>query len=416
MSHSYSELFSTFGRIGIYSFGGPAAQIALMHRELVEREGWLDEEDFLAALSFCMLLPGPEAMQLATYSGWRLKGVPGGILAGLLFVLPGAIAMFAISAIYAIWRTVPLLEGVFLGLQCAVIAIVIEALFKVSIRALKAFDRWVIAFLSFLAIFAFSLPFPVIIALAATWGSLFAQTAPTKRLIDTSTTRAHWPVLIFCALWIIPMAALWLSNSVFLWNVAAFFSKLAVVTFGGAYAVLAYMTQEVVSEFGWISTTQMMDGLALAETTPGPLILVTQFVGFQAGYAAGGMAFAIYAGLITLWVTFVPCFLWIFAGAPFLSRLTASPRISGALSAITAAVVGVILNISVWFTANVLFQDVGKLDVGPLSVLTVELTSIDWVASGLTGLGIVCLLWARLGLGKTLLVSATAGLILSLVL
>jgi chromate transporter len=414
MNHSYSELFSTFGRIGIYSFGGPAAQIALMHRELVERKGWLEEEDFLAALSFCMLLPGPEAMQLATYSGWRLKGVPGGMLAGLLFVLPGAVAMFAISAIYAVWRTVPLVEGIFLGLQCAVIAIVIEALFKVSKKALKAFDRWIIASLSFIAIFAFGLPFPVIIVLAALWGSLFAHTAQTTRANETPTSRAHWPVLIFSALWIIPVAALWLSNSVFLWSVAAFFSKLAVVTFGGAYAVLAYMTQEVVSEFGWISTTQMMDGLALAETTPGPLILVTQFVGFQAGYAAGGMTLAIYAGLITLWVTFVPCFLWIFAGAPFLSRLTASPRISGALSAITAAVVGVILNISVWFAANVLFQDVGKLDVGPLSILTVDLISIDWIATGLTGLGIACFLWARLGIGITLLVGAAAGLTVSL--
>jgi len=385
-----------------------------MHRELVEREGWLEEEDFLGALSFCMLLPGPEAMQLATYAGWRIKGVPGGILAGLLFVLPGAIAMFAISAIYAIWRTVPLVEGIFLGLQCAVIAIVIEALIKVSKKALKAFDRWIIASLSFLAIFAFSLPFPMIIALAAIWGSLFSQTAPTKNTNDNANSHIYWPILIFGALWIIPLAAIWISNSAFLWDVATFFSKLAVVTFGGAYAVLAYMTQEVVSNFGWISTTQMMDGLALAETTPGPLILVTQFVGFQAGYAAGGMALAIYAGLITLWVTFVPCFLWIFAGAPFLSRLTASPRISGALSAITAAVVGVILNISVWFAANVLFQDVGKLDVGPLSILTVDITSVDWIATGLTGLGIVCLLWARFGLGITLLIGAAAGLTVSL--
>ena len=414
MTQSYSKLFTAFGRIGVYSFGGPAAQIALMHRELVEREGWLEEEDFLGALSFCMLLPGPEAMQLATYAGWRLKGVPGGLIAGLLFVLPGAVAMFAISAIYAIWRTVPLVEGAFLGIQCAVVAIVMEALFKVSRKALKAPDRWVIAALSFLAIFAFSVPFPVIIALAALWGFLFAHATKNDRVEEKLTSRAIWPVVIFSALWIVPIVALWASNSNFLWSVATFFSKLAVVTFGGAYAVLAYMAQEVVAEFGWISTAQMMDGLALAESTPGPLILVTQFVGFQAGYAAGGMGLAFLAGLLTLWVTFVPCFLWIFAGAPFLSRLTASPRISAALSAITAAVVGVILNLSVWFAVNVLFQDVGNLDVGPLSILTVELNSVDWIAAGLTGLGIVSLLWARLGLGVTLLVGAAAGLTLSL--
>ncbi|MGI9391836.1 MAG: chromate efflux transporter [Boseongicola sp.] len=416
MSPSYSELFSTFGRIGIYSFGGPAAQIALMHRELVERKGWIEEDDFLSALSFCMLLPGPEAMQLATYTGWRLSGVNGALTAGLLFVVPGAIAMFAISAIYAIWRAVPLVEGVFLGAQCTVVAIVIEALFKVSKKALKAPDRWVIAALSFLALFAFDVPFPAIIALSAIWGVIFAHPDASERRDETSPSRLHWPILIFCALWIIPFVALWTTHSVFLWNVAAFFSKLAVVTFGGAYAVLAYMAQEVVAEFGWISTPQMMDGLALAETTPGPLILVTQFVGFQAGYAAGGMPLAIIAALITLWVTFVPCFLWIFAGAPFLSRLTASPRISGALSAISAAVVGVILNLSVWFAANVLFRDIGRLDFGPFSVLTVDIASVDWIAVSLTCLGILCLLALRFSLGATLLIGAAAGLIFSLAL
>ncbi|MGI9394754.1 MAG: chromate efflux transporter [Boseongicola sp.] len=414
MNPSYSELFSTFGRIGIYSFGGPAAQIALMHRELVERKGWIEEEDFLSALSFCMLLPGPEAMQLATYTGWRLNGVHGALTAGLLFVFPGAIAMFAISAIYAIWRTVPLVEGVFFGVQCTVVAIVIEALFKVSKKALKAPDRWLIAALSFLALFAFGVPFPAIIALSAIWGFIFAHPAANKRRDETTASRVHWPILVFGALWIIPFVVLWATNSTFLWNVAVFFSKLAVVTFGGAYAVLAYMAQEVVAEHGWISTAQMMDGLALAETTPGPLILVTQFVGFQAGYAAGGMPLAIIAALITLWVTFVPCFLWIFAGAPFLPRLTASPRISGALSAITAAVVGVILNLSVWFAANVLFRDIGKLDLGPLSVLTVDLASVDWSAVGLTSLGIVSLLVLRFSLGATLLIGAAAGLSLNL--
>ncbi len=415
MMPSYSKLFRVFGRIGIHSFGGPAAQIALMHRELVEREGWLKEDEFLGALSFCMLLPGPEAMQLATYAGWRLHGIRGGLIAGLLFVLPGAIAMFAISAIYAIWGTVPLVEAVFLGVQATVVAIVIEALFKISRKALKKPDRWFIAALSFLAIFAFSVPFPLIIAVAAVWGYLTAQSSEPEPGVEVQRKHSFRPILIAGALWLLPVLALWAAKSTFLLSVATFFSKLAVVTFGGAYAVLAYMAQEVVSEFGWITTEQMMDGLGLAETTPGPLILVTQFVGFQAGYASGGLALAFVAGLVTLWVTFVPCFLWIFAGAPFLARLTASPRISGALSAITAAVVGVILNLSVWFTANVLFQDIGRLNFGPFSLISVSISSIDLLALGLVFLGIVLLLGFRLGLGVTLVAGSVAGLITGLI-
>ena len=403
-----------FGRIGLFSFGGPAAQIALMHRELVDETKWLNEKDFLGALSFCMLLPGPEAMQLATYSGWRLKGVPGGLLAGLLFVLPGAAVMFALAAIYALYGNVPLVEAIFLGVQATVVAIVLEALFKVSKRALRRRDHWIIAALSFVAIFAFQLPFPLIIALAALWGfatSASTTTTPTQPHIPARTART---VLIWLALWAAPIAVLYALDAQFFLDIALFFSKLAVVTFGGAYAVLAYMTQTVVSDFGWISTDQMMDGLGLAETTPGPLILVTQFVGFQAAYQQFGLAAAFLAGAITLWVTFVPCFLWIFAGAPYVSRFTANARLAGALAAITACVVGVILNLSLWFAAHVVFQSIGTATFGPVSIIAPSLNSLDPVAAGIAIIGAFLLLLMNVGLGKTLGIGALLGLLAGL--
>lgn len=404
------QLFRVFGRIGIYSFGGPAAQIALMHRELVDDNDWLSEKDFLGALSFCMLLPGPEAMQLATYAGWRLRGVPGGLLAGMLFVLPGAAVMFALATIYAIYGNVPLVEAAFLGVQATVVAIVLEALFRVSKRALKQLDHWIIAGLAFIAIFALQLPFPLILAVAALWGFATAKRAPdtdNQPKIPTNTVRT---ISIWLALWAIPIAILYVLNAEFLTDIALFFSKLAVVTFGGAYAVLAYMTQTVVSDFGWISTDQMMDGLGLAETTPGPLILVTQFVGFQAAYQQFGLGQAFLAGAITLWVTFVPCFLWIFAGAPYVGRLTANRRLAGALAAITACVVGVILNLSLWFAAHVVFQTTETARFGPASIIAPDISSIDPVAATIAVFGAVMLLVLHAGLGRTLISGALLGL------
>jgi len=404
-----------FGRIGLYSFGGPAAQIALMHRELVDENRWLTEKDFLGALSFCMLLPGPEAMQLATFAGWRLRGVPGGLIAGLLFVLPGAAVMFALATGYALYGNIPLVEAAFLGVQATVVAIVLEALFKVSKRALKQWDHWLLAALAFLAIFAFHLPFPLILAIAALWG--FATTRPGKSAdapvhIAPKTLRT---VLIWLALWAAPIAALIALDAPLLTDIALFFSKLAVVTFGGAYAVLAYMTQTVVSDFGWISTEQMMDGLGLAETTPGPLILVTQFVGFQAAYQQFGLATAYLAGAITLWVTFVPCFLWIFAGAPFVDRLTANNRLSGALAAITACVVGVILNLSLWFAAHVVFQTIETARFGPISIIAPDLATLNPIAAGIAAIGAAMLLIAHAGLGRTLITGAVLGLCAGLI-
>ncbi len=405
----FAMLFRTFGHIGLLSFGGPAAQIALMHRELVDRTGWLDEATFLRALSFTMLLPGPEAMQLATYAGWKLRGVPGGLLAGLLFVLPGAAVIFALALAYVWLGDLPLVHALFLGVKAAVVAIVIEALVKVARRALSGPAHWIIAGLSFLAIFALGLPFPLIIAAAALWGFRASGGAgvpvPLPKGQGLGRTIAVWGTL-----WVAPIAALWASGAAFLTEIALFFSKLAVVTFGGAYAVLAYMTQEVVADRNWLTTAEMMDGLGLAETTPGPLILVTQFVGFLAGHGVGGIGLALAAASLTLWVTFVPCFLWIFAGAPYLDWIASRPRLAGALAAITAAVVGVILNLSLWFAAHVLFADVGRIDWGPIQMIAPDPASLDPAAAGLVAVAAILLLALRWPLLRVLLITALLGL------
>lgn len=408
-----SDLLRVFGRIGLLSFGGPAAQIALMHRELVDARPWLTERQFLNALSFCMLLPGPEAMQLATYAGWRLRGVPGGLIAGGLFVLPGAIVVGVLAVLYAQFGQVPLVEALFLGIKATVVVIVIEALLKVARRALTGADRWAIAGLSFLGIFALSLPFPVIILLAAAWGALTgqgaAESAPPRVRANTPATVATWLLA-----WWAPMAALWAAGADRLVEIGLFFSKLAVVTFGGAYAVLAYMTQEVVQDRGWLSTAQMMDGLGLAETTPGPLILVTEFVGYLAGHQSGGWTLGLAAALLTLWVTFVPCFLWIFAGAPYIEWISTRPRLTGALTAITAAVVGVILNLSLWFGLHVFFADVRRFETGPLSLLYPAPGSADMAAVALAALAAALLLWRHWPLPGVLCLTALAGAGLSL--
>jgi chromate transporter len=358
-----------FGRIGLLSFGGPAAQIALIHREVVAARGWLSERDFLSALSFCMLLPGPEAMQLATYAGWRLRGVPGGLIAGLLFVLPGAAVILGLSLLYALFGQVPLVRALFVGIQAAVVAIVLAALLGLARRALRRPFDWAVAVLAFLGIFAFAVPFPAIIAGAALAGALLAravppEVAPVARRDGTLRTIATWG-----AVWLGPLAVLWLAEGGILAEIALYFSRLAVVTFGGAYAVLAYMAQEVVQGRGWLTEAQMIDGLGLAETTPGPLILVTQFVGFLAGFREGGLALGIAGAVVALWMTFAPCFLWIFAGAPWIDRIAGRPRLAAALSGVMAAVVGVILNLSLWFAAHVFFAEVARIEAGPLSMI-----------------------------------------------
>ncbi|MBE0454440.1 chromate efflux transporter [Roseovarius autotrophicus] len=402
---AFSDFFRSFARIGLLSFGGPAAQISVMHDELVTRRGWLSEPKFLGALSFCMLLPGPEAMQLATYAGWRLRGVAGGIVAGLLFVVPGASVILGLGLGYAVWGGVPLVQAVFLGIKAAVVAIVIQALLKLAKKALSSPAHWVLAGLAFVAMFVFSVPFPAIIATAALWGwwqSRWAEAGPMPDALTVRPAETLRTALIWAALWAAPVVVAWAMGASFLIDLALFFSKLAVVTFGGAYAVLAYMTDTVVGTKGWLTTAQMIDALGLAETTPGPLILVTQFVGLLAGYVQGGVVLGITAALLTLWVTFVPCFLWIFTGAPYVEHILARPRLKGALAGVSAAVVGVILNLSVWFALHVVFIEIRDDALLPVPVWA----SFSWPGAGFTALAVALLVGARLSMGWVLTVMA----------
>ncbi|MEM9436367.1 MAG: chromate efflux transporter [Pseudomonadota bacterium] len=414
MSPSYRDLFRTFGRIGCLSFGGPAAQIALMEEELVSRKGWLDHDSFLRALSFCMLLPGPEAMQLATYAGWRLKGIWGGFLAGSLFVLPGALVIFVLAALYINYGALPIVQQAFLGIQATVIIIVLAALRKLATKALNGREGLIIAALAFIAIFALGLPFPLIIALAAAYGWFTAQAGePSATSPVTPTSKAT--LMAWAAAWGLPLALFWVLGAGFLLTLALFFSQLAIVTFGGAYAVLAYMTQTVVQDLGWITTDAMIDALGLAETTPGPLILVTQFVGILAGHAIGGWPLAILAGITTLWVTFTPCFLWIFAGAPYIERLTSAPKIASALRAVTAAVVGVIANLSLWFALHVFFEEVRAVEFGWATLPAPEWSSFIPLALILALTAAALVFWAKSGVLRALVAMTMLSLGVSLV-
>ena len=415
MSPTIAQIFVVFLKIGLLSFGGPAAQIALMHRMLVDERDWLTEKQFLNALSFCMLLPGPEAMQLATYAGWRLQGVLGGLIAGLLFVLPGAMVIFALALLYVTYGDLPLVDTLFLGVQAVAVVIVVEALLKLSRRALHGRAHWVLAGLAFVGIFFFAVPFPVIVLAAGVYGALMAGSDAAPALpVTVSAGRSLGTIGIGLAIWGLPVLAVDAAfNGTILTEIALFFSKLAVVTFGGAYAVLAYMAQDVVVQYGWLTPTEMMDGLGLAETTPGPLILVTQFVGTLAAFREGGYGLAVAGGLMTLWVTFVPCFLWIFVGAPYIDWISAQPRLNGALRAITAAVVGVILNLSLWFALHVVFGTVTKTETGVLRLWVPDGTTLNWDAVALIALSAVLLLRAHLAIGWALGLSAAAALVLA---
>ena len=408
----FGDALRVWARIGLLSFGGPAGQIALMHREIVEERGWLSEKDYLSALNFCMLLPGPEAMQLATYSGWKLHGIKGGVAAGLLFVLPGALIVLALTMLYAHFGNLPLAEAIFYGIKAAVLAIVIEALLRVARRALQTRADWIIAALAFLALYVLGLPFPLVIIAAAAFGFFRGSGVAEVHTGDLPTWRAlAGTVSIWLAVWLVPLAALalLLGPGHVLTQVGVFFSKLAVVTFGGAYAVLSYMAQAAVEQKQWLSARNMIDGLALAETTPGPLILVTEFVGYFAGYNLLGSIWGGLAGAaVTLWMTFAPCFLWIFAGAPYIEAIGRRPRLAGALSAITAAVVGVILNLSVWFGLHVLFGAVGRGE-GWIRPWVPDWTTLDPVALALSLIAAVALLRFNLGIIRTLALCAIAG-------
>jgi chromate transporter len=408
-----SELFRVFLRIGLLSFGGPAGQIALLHKELVEERQWLSEREFLAALNFCMLLPGPEAMQLATYAGWKRSGVAGGLVAGLLFVIPGALVILALSVLYHHFGNVPAVTAVFWGLKAAVLAIVFEALLKVSRRALGSVADWVTAAVAFVALFVFALPFPLVIAAAALAGFLHRRpAADTVDMVKRPSRRATLStVATWVAIWLVPLALLHAAAGAgsILAQLGRMFSLLAVVTFGGAYAVLTSLGQTVVEQAQWLTTREMMDALALAETTPGPLILVGQFVAFTAAAKRDGLLLGGAASLVFLWTTFAPCFLWIFAGAPWLEYLHSRPRLATALQRISAAVVGVILNLSLWFALHVIFAQASRLS-GPLPLWWPEISSFDPAALALAAAA-SALLWLKLGIPKTLALAGLAGLI-----
>ena len=414
---SFAEACATWARIGLLSFGGPTGQIALMHRVIVDEKRWLDEPRFLNALNFCMLLPGPEAMQLVTYAGWRLHGVKGGLAAGLWFVLPGALVVLALAMLYAAYGNLPLVDAVFLGVKAAVLVIVVEALLRISKRALKERWHWWLAAAAFVAIFFLGAPFPLIVLAAAVLGFVLARGSSGAALALPSTTGVARTVAVWLAIWILPLAALGLvlGRGHVLSQIGWFFSKLAVVTFGGAYAVLAYMAQDVVGHYRWLSVGQMMDGLGLAETTPGPLILVTEFVAYLAAFQSAGQGSALLLGIagaiVALWATFAPCFLWIFAGAPYVEWLNAQPRLKGALSAITAAVVGVILNLAVWFAVHVLFANkVAETVAGPIKLLVPQWAAFDWRVLVMAVVSALLLLVWHKGIASTLAVAAAMGL------
>lgn len=419
---SFREALATFARIGVLSFGGPSAQIALMHRVVVDEKKWLDEPHYLSALSFCMLLPGPEAMQLATYVGWRLHGFAGGLAAGLLFVLPGALIVLALSMVYAAFGNVPVVEALFFGIKAAVLVIVVEALMRIARRALKRREHWIIAALSFVAIFFLAAPFPLLVLAAALYGFLRGSAAAGavpygSPLIAASKTFAT--IGLWLAVWLVPLLAVAAAfgRDHVLTHLGTFFSRLAVVTFGGAYAVLAYMGQDVVTRYGWLDAGAMMDGLGLAETTPGPLILVTEFVGYLAAYrnAEGpAVAMGVLGALVALWATFAPCFLWIFAGAPYIEWITHQPRLRGALDALTAAVVGVILNLAIWFALHVFFARVELVEAGPLRFWTPTLASLDGRVVVLAAIAAILVLKRHWDIPAVLAVSAGLALVIKL--
>jgi chromate transporter len=425
---SYREAFSVWLRIGLTSFGGPAGQIALMHRVLVEEKKWVDEARFLHGLNFCMMLPGPEAMQLATYIGWRLHGLKGGLTAGTLFVLPGFLVILSLSAAYATFQSTPWFASLFFGLKAAVLAIVAEALLRVSRRSLKGGAAYGIALASFLALFVFGVAFPLVVLASALAGVALLQPGqgpkspkvthviPQDSMASPSPIpngKSASPVLaavnalaLWGGLWSLGFAAALALGGGLWWDLSVFFSKMAVVTFGGAYAVLAYVAQAVVETLGWLKPGQMIDGLALAETTPGPLILVLTYVGFLAGYQNPGALPPLLAGAVgatlTTWVTFIPCFLWIFLGAPWIDRLAENARLKAALAGIGAGVVGVILNLSLWFALQTLFARVGEWRAGPVSMAWPEFSTLNLPALALTLVAFLALFRLRLGMGWTM--------------
>jgi chromate transporter len=442
---SFGEAFRVWLRIAMLSFGGPAGQIAVMHRILVEEKHWISESRFLHALNYCMLLPGPEAQQLATYIGWLMHRTAGGLMAGGLFILPGIIAIMGLSYIYAAFGNVSFVEALFFGLKSAVLAIVVQALVRIGKRALRGRVMIALAAIAFVAIFFFNVPFPIIIIAAGIIGYVGAKSGRPEfagvehggggksAAVDSmlgegvpehvrpSVPRALRVGAFWLAMWLVPVAAvlLALGEANTFSQIALFFSKMAMVTFGGAYAVLAYVAQTAVDHYHWLSAREMLDGLGMAETTPGPLIMVLQFVGFMAAFRDPGtlspMLAGTLGGLLATWVTFAPCFLWIFLGAPFIERLRGNKGLAGALSAITAAVVGVILNLSIWFALHTVFRQTVPVRSFGLSFDLPVWSSIDWAALALAVAAATAIFRFNVGMLTVLAGSCVSGVLLRMV-
>ncbi len=439
---SVAEATWTWTRVALLSFGGPAAQIAVMHRIIVDEKHWVSESRFLYALNYCMLLPGPEAKQLAVYIGWLMHRTAGGIVAGSLFVVPGVISIMALSYVYALYGNVPFVVALFFGLKAAVLAIVFEAVIRIGKRALKSNPPRLLAAAAFVGIFFFGVPFPIIIIGAALIGFIAASMGSEafkagsgheasshgdeKSLLGDELPEHARPTVkralavsaIWLALWLVPVIAILLTlgpDNVFS-HVALFFSKMAVVTFGGAYAVLAYVAQGAVDQYHWLKAGEMLDGLGMAETTPGPLIMVLQFVGFMAAFRDPGSLPPLLAGtlggLLTTWVTFIPCFLWIFLGAPFVEAMRGNKVLTGALSAITAAVVGVILNLAIWFAIHTVFLETRHIQGYGLSFDAPVFASVDWWALGLSLVAMTAIFYFKRGMISTLAGCCAAGVLL----
>jgi chromate transporter len=446
---SFGEAVRVWAKIAMLSFGGPAGQIALMHRVLVEEKKWISESRFLHALNYCMLLPGPEAQQLATYIGWLLHRTLGGVVAGVLFVIPGAIVILGLSILYAGYQDVSFVQAIFYGIKAAVLAVVIEAVLRIGKRALKNSVMAALAVAAFGALFLFQVPFPMVVLGAGLIGFFGGRLNPDKFIVISghepegddetpavdaalssgnldhtrpSRARAIKVSVVCLTLWLGPLAVL--IGVLGLGHVYVqegfFFSKMAVVTFGGAYAVLAYVAQEAVNYYHWLAPGEMLDGLGMAETTPGPLIMVVQFVGFMGAYRNPGMLDPMFAGflgaMITTWVTFVPCFLWIFLGAPYIEALRGNRSLSAALSAITAAVVGVILNLAVWFGLHVVFGKVDEIQTAGMTLQMPVWETMDGVALVLAAGALVAMLRLKIGMIPTLLMCATAGAVYKMAL
>ena len=441
----FGEAMKTWARVAALSFGGPAGQIAMMHRILVEEKKWLGERRFLHALNYCMLLPGPEAQQLAIYIGWLMNRTAGGLMAGILFVLPGFVAIMALSILYALFGDVGPVGALFFGLKAAVLVVVVQAVIRVGGRALKNPVMVGIAAAAFVGIWALDVPFPLIILGAAAIGYLggraglpqfaaggghgpkVAHEVPDAETLLGEDTPDHarpnlrWALSIggvLALLWLVPVLGLGFAlgwDHVFS-QIAVFFSKMAVVTFGGAYAVLAYVAQEAVQTYGWLEPGEMLDGLGMAETTPGPLIMVTQFVGFMGAYRSPGgldpLTAGVLGGILTTWVTFVPCFMWIFLGAPFVEALRGARALNAALAAITAAVVGVILNLAVWFGLHVVFADVREVAAGPITLDVPILASVNGASLLLSLAAAVAAFRFKVGVIPLLAACAGIGLLL----